>query len=808
MQAKKLLPFLLSVTAFAFGVSGCSDYDNDYTETDILYAQNFEQVFGKVDPNQDWNLLAQLANANKNGTRASGSTTTAVGEFKITVLPESQAANITPATMKDYSKILPESNKGGALYEETNLGRVTQNFSAVTNKIVLYPVYWWTNATDEIGLYYYDEVNGDAVTGGDGKTYKIVKVPITSNHPEELEYSYEADPTWTVFYDYNYTKYMPDDYTQVLVEANKGFKIATGSEYNEYGQTGYITACTLVKTGTKSLDYDSNAGSAGTNFDYCYTPSAYDIVSAIAEIYPDKYKVASDNSYQCLTSVGGKTWESAITILTENGTPIKVDPLIEAANDNTALKGKTPIGFRSKGIVVELPATMKIGFYVMNGPHIMYSEGKLNHKKYWNGEIGTQDACYVATYESKTELDANGKPIRYLAFEDWYDAGDYDLNDIVFRVYGIDEKTIIDNDEISEEGLFVCEDLGNFDFDFNDIVLKAKWRRYYKKTYNYTDGVVTSVTVAQEPSDDLTITAMAAGGANPSKVYFKTKTNSTGQFLGEIHNLLNGSAPSIINAGSKYGKEGKSFTFEEGQFPSAWNKTAYPTGYVSQMFGEGSLYVIASTDNSIEQPEGAYNVEASRRISSDSYKTIGVPQMLLLPMYYEWCQESKPIEDVYPNFTKWVSDAKDNLDWITNGKVESLTTDRGVTPEMYANYTAPITPSGDGDGDSGNSQGGGSGNSDIVCVVSQPVPAKTPWNTAVRGQIITVPSENVAEGDVLKITSKGGNKDFGTGYGYSNYAQGNTTELTITSAMIGKLIYVTLYVEDDAVTEAKIVKQS
>lgn len=795
MKARKLLPVLLSVTASAFVLSGCSDWNNDWTAEELQYAKNFEQTFGRIDPNQDWNLVAQIANSNNVVTRAAGNTTTPTGEFKITVLPESQAANITAETMKDYSKMLPESNLGGAPYAKTNLGRVTQNFSANTNKIVLYPVYWWTDATDEIGLYYYSNETGSvSVTGTDGNSYNIVRVPITTSHPEELEYSYEADPTWATFNNYNYEGNMPEGYKQTLANANKGFKITDGTEYNEHGQSGQIAAGLLMKAGTKSLGYTSDAGiPAGTDFDYCYSPSAYEIVSAIAEIYPEKYKVTSDDNYKRLVSAGGTTWESAITRLLQNQTPDQVDPLIDAAIAGTEVKGIIPTGFRSKGIVVDLPATMKIGFYIKNGSSIMYSEGKLNHKKTWSDHSEEIDACYIATYES-AETDRNDKPIRYLAFEDWYNTGDYDLNDIVFRVYGIDESTIIDNDEISEEGLFVCEDLGAFDFDFNDVVLKAKWRRYYKKTYHETDGVVTSVEVAQEPSDDLTITAMAAGGANPSEVYFKTATNSTGEKLGEIHSMLNGSAPTIINAGPEYGGDGNSFTFEEAQFPATWNSTSYPNGYISQIFGEGYLYVIASTSNSVPDQDGSKsNHIAERLITSDSYKTSGVPQMMLLPMYYEWCQESQPIDEVYPNFTSWVSDVT-KTDWITNGKVEENTTDRGVTPATYAQQTAPT----------GNN--GGSENTDIICSVST-VESITLWGNTYNGQTITIPSDNVTAGDILKITSKNGNKDFGTEYGSSVYAQGNQTELTITEAMIGNSIYVTLYQNDDAITSAVIKKQ-
>lgn len=686
----KILPLL----ATCVGLVGCQDEDFGYTASEIKYKTEFTKAFGNIDPNQDWNLLAQLANSDAE-TRALPSKTTPVGEFKITVLPESQAAPLTTEQMKAYSKMLPESNQGGAPYDKTNLGRVTQDFSAVTKKVVLYPVYWWTSATDEIGIYYYSNESGSvSVSGTDGKTYKIVKVPITDSKPEELELSYEATTQWDEVYGTHGTgkEYYEAHQSDLVTNYPDKYKFANGSDlFDEYGN--YIVSGKFVTyKGKKSLSNATNAGPANTEFDYWGEISGLsDVWADLATLNPSLLKFEGGKCYYA-TSIGGTRWTPVSSVLSQFGDQTKVDPVIDAANKPEPVKNTsiTPTGFRSKGIVVDLPVSMKIGFYITNGSNTMYSEGKLNHKMSWSGHTD-EDACYIATYQSE-ETDAQGKPIRYLAMEDWYNAGDYDLNDIVFRVYGL--ETVVDNEEITEEGLFVCEDLGAFDFDFNDVVLKAAWKRYYKKTYDKdSDGNVTNVNIAQYPSDELTITGMAAGGHNPSDVYFKTASNTSGQRLGEIHEILRSSAPNVINAGETYGGDGHSFTFEEAQFPEAWDKSSYPNGYVSQMFGEGYLYVIASTTNRVNdpvQPSGAYNNEASHLISSTSYKTRGVPQMMLLPMYYEWCQEDQPIETVYLNFTTWVNDAT-KTDWITNGKIESLTTDRGVTPQMY---DKPVTPSG------------------------------------------------------------------------------------------------------------------
>lgn len=644
-KSVKFLP-LLAASAV---VVGCQDYDLGMTVDEIRYKQEFKNAFGDVDPNQDWNLVAQLANGGS-ATRAYGSKNTPTGDFTITVLPESQAAPLTPAQMKGYSKMLPEiGGSGGNTFETSNLGRVTQNFSVTTNRVVLYPVYWWTSAIDEIGLYYYSDEDGcEAVRDNEGNYHNIVKVPITVSHPEELEYRYTAEPTWARFYNYSFNTYVTAEYINYLANNNANYVICNGTQYCSGGYIPYnfTNGILLEYKGQTSLEYNTDAASANTLFDYYDVPSSYSVVSALAEAFPSKFRCVKDDEYYFATSEGGEHWESVLSFLQTyaQNNPEAVDPAIKAATGEAPLD-RTPLGFRSKGIVVDLPANMKIGFYIINkgqqgnaaNPQTKYSEGYLNEKMPWTGYTD-KDQCYVATYESD-EVDAQGNPVRYLAFEDWYGSGDFDLNDIVFRVYGFND--VHDEEDIkTEEGLLVCEDLGNFDFDFNDVVLKLKWRRFYKKTYTTNaQGVVTGVNIAIEPSDEFSITGMAAGGTLRSNVHYKTTD------LGEIHTLLNGTAPNIINAGPKFGNEGqtKTFTIEDN---NEWNETNYPNGYVSQVFGEGlvSIHVENGTD-------------AQKLVSSIGYKTNGVPQMMLLPLDFNWAQETTPIKEAYSQFETWVSDA-------------------------------------------------------------------------------------------------------------------------------------------------------
>lgn len=63
------LMLAVGMAALMFSVSGCSDYDNGFTEKDIEFGKDFESIFGLADPKQDWSM----ANVVKVNTAVSGS---------------------------------------------------------------------------------------------------------------------------------------------------------------------------------------------------------------------------------------------------------------------------------------------------------------------------------------------------------------------------------------------------------------------------------------------------------------------------------------------------------------------------------------------------------------------------------------------------------------------------------------------------------------------------------------------------------------------------------------------------------------
>lgn len=566
----------LCVCLATVSLAGCQDYDGGFSETKIkeaAYAKNFEKAFGEIDPNQNWDLFGQMAQAE--GVRA---LTRGASDIIVTDLGESYYKNVTSEMNQQYQKMLPESEGSSRPYSDTNLGRVTQNFSAYATTLTLYPIHWNTGGSDVVGVYYYSnssDSDATAVTGTDGKTYYIVKKQVYENKTHVAAY--------------------------------------------------YTDSRGTVDVGSSAQD-----------------------LSAVF------------------------SWGA--------------DHLI------------------SKPILVTIPANVgKIGFYITNGSLTSYSESKLNAKVTFS-DAGVKEACYVATYidtdAAGNQITEDGKPVRYLCFEDWMaGATNFDLNDIVFRVYGLDEggSKVVDEDEYDETAILVCEDLGDHDFDYNDIVLKLNYRESQKKEYTRdAQGNVTNVTLG-ELQKTFSITAMAAGGANESDVYYgNTRWN-------EIHKLLNGSAPTIINADTEMGAEGQTITLTGSDVP---NYTRTSTNkFLSLAFLDGYIAIKTYSNGANTTSD-----DAGILITSEAYKTKGAPQMILLPADYLWCKETEPIDEVYPGFTQWVSDAT-----LTNW-LSSRSRGNGNYTNRVVQVVSNNVPTGNDDGndDSGSSDGGNNdgGNTD------------------------------------------------------------------------------------------------
>jgi len=619
MENVKNFRYLPVVAGALMLFASCQDEDFGYTSKQIAYRENFEKSFGNIDPNQNWDLFGQLAAGGETrgmGTRAT--TSTSIGDIQITDLPK---VELTKSEATAYAQMLPESESTSSKYGETNLGRVTQNFSVQLTELELYPVYWNTSGSNTIGLYYYADASttgAEKITGIDGVDYYVVRVPIMGGKTN-LEY-YKTEGGGEVrIHEYQITNDAALYHGLLKEKYPTKYIVADGTQKDKYGEI--ITNGSLIVAVADCYEV-LNGYTAG-------------VASDLATGYPSRFVCKnSSDLYEITSSI--KTYNSC-----------------SEQNVGTHFTRDGAEGLRSQGVKVILPTSTKIGMYLQQELNIFYSESNLNYNIDFGGTDGVKPACHVATFTQKDEsgvdvLDKDGKPIRFLCFEDWYNVQNFDLNDLVFRVYGFDNPgtTIVDNDEYDETAILVCEDLGDFDFDYNDVVLKLNYHESETKTYTKnSQGVVTNVT-SSGVEKALTVTALAAGGANQTTVAIGSYS------WGEIHDLLGGAAPSIINAGAKMGAEGQSLKMTASTNPKMPDYTHSETQkYLSQLFANGDIKISTKSDGANTNDSGI------NLVSSADYKTKGSPTMILLPADYEWCQERQPIDKVYPGFTQWVSDA-------------------------------------------------------------------------------------------------------------------------------------------------------
>lgn len=80
MKVKGLLKFYLPAVAVAMGVGSCQDYNADFNEKEARYTNEFRNIFGDIDPQQDWNMAQQIT-ATLNLPNAKGKSVVKIYEF-------------------------------------------------------------------------------------------------------------------------------------------------------------------------------------------------------------------------------------------------------------------------------------------------------------------------------------------------------------------------------------------------------------------------------------------------------------------------------------------------------------------------------------------------------------------------------------------------------------------------------------------------------------------------------------------------------------------------------------------------------
>lgn len=415
-----------------------------------------------------------------------------------------RALTLSSITMQEALEILPEKGAGNLSWEETNLGNVTDNFSVNASEFYLFPEYWNTSHSYDniIGIYWHVDAETEGaeeitVTNADNSTstYYVVRVPVLQN-PSRFMKTCTATTTevkhftdienWDEIFNKLCKKYEGKYKKEIVDGATKYYHIFTRKEDKGW----------LPLDWTYDADWAEDSGRDWNN-------EVSREVCKLSMIY-------SVNNSNGLEKFTGDLTENDLN--EKSGCPYSGSTLF----------------YTSYGIHITLSEKKLFGFYIEQDGLVMYSQRKLNDAVTIDGE--TRQPSYVATYVDDTDTEGNDK--RHLCFEDWhYSKGNnWDLNDMVFRVYGFDhinssnpgdlesptETLVTDEDKTtSDEGgdeggdeddkpfqwIVACEDLGGTDdYDFNDVVFGVEHLSGQREVY---------------------VTALAAGGTLETQLLFK-----------------------------------------------------------------------------------------------------------------------------------------------------------------------------------------------------------------------------------------------------------------------------------------------
>lgn len=683
------LPAIIAMVAFA--VTACTDYDNDYSEKELEFQKNFEELYGTIDSNQDWNLatrgfvnvtLSKPSNVkvysklgkkygiigdfvNVNGsqklefdimkgvsqimvtdgknahfTRVGGSVNmlssgTRSGHYG-TYDPDEDPLNpngnelsvketemykvFHESEIKEWQTILPE--------KDFNLDKVTKDFTFVsTGKFYMYPIYWQSSSTNEIGMYIYVDGPGDGVveiSRLDGTTKYIKKAPIyTIKSGDELQYG-----KWTLTYAPSVASNPLND-----VDANPAVLLA-GREYRNFTPATWNEDKTQMKT------------------------------------------VA--------------TWDEVVW-----------EPVGAQDPSSTPFEWSEDVEFeRSRAIEIDVPVGTKFGFYLdhSNGTDEFYSEAannsdfdyanhavskQGNHMQVTDKTISTTKKAYhAATFE------LNGTT--YFGMEDWTNTSqsDMDLNDFMCIFDGALPIPVDEEETTTSSWILACEDLGSTnDIDFNDVVLQV----------SHVSGRNTA-----------TITPLAAGGNLATDIWVGVPYEEGSIRVGEVHHLFgDGDAQtgeySFHNTYSR-GSAGRGTTINV-------DKNFSMASSVVGTYDDASTVNMAGIHLMTDQSDGRGSGSSNAGAIVISAPTTGaVPQMICLPAKYvkatgnivggkpeyeigdwAWPRERIEIGTAYPKFREWVGNSN-NTDWynyasgaVITGRSETTTDNPNDTPPVDAN---------------------------------------------------------------------------------------------------------------------------
>lgn len=681
MKVKGLLKFYLPAVAVAMGVGSCQDYNADFSEEALKkeqFAEQFQKMFGKIDPQQDWNMATQVvANVNTDiPVSVSIYNVSPINNNSVLLTSKQNVGNgasIKFDVPKYYNKVYVVANRDGidikSDYYDVADGKVDIALSSLSTRAASNPspVRFGAAFTDAYmdkfqdnhnywPLLHINEHNSDINFNKLYSTYPLMGVVTTDGGSVMISDIDAIVGKGGVFNERN------DERTECNL--SKWY-----SELNAENGAEYI----LAEDGPVEFDIMYGGTVKHNQIGYFYYSDGTPYEKAIRMPH---YVIGS-----CRPQDNVKVNDVAMA----TGDGMRLPALVQSydtSGEDAKLTGThyKLTYFGESGLDEENASyTFKAGthvvfFMVQNGINVENSYGyniensvpKFNafENKYWLDNAddhginrwvhsGDKATCPQLT----GEIDAvtyrwGGMTI--LGFED---RDEDDMNDILFFIHGKFSNEIKElKEEIDTyEWMVACEDLGSTDdYDFNDVVFGVKHYKSSKTMYSkYYDEegklVSTGLPVIIDKENYLMVTPKAAGGTLKSNVYYDERN------LGEIHTLLN------VDAKDTYD------SMESGSMPILNARTLSYTGTpVIIKLDDDEEFSMAHIENGVKSiAKFSIKVEDKNEAVKISAPDAGeAPQMLILPIGWDWPTEQTPITTAYPEFKTWVSTAEEN-GWIT-----------------------------------------------------------------------------------------------------------------------------------------------
>ena len=541
-----------------------------------------------------------------------GTSSTPSGDIVISAADPEEARLIPFLDVTLFTNKMPE---GGIniFNDEVNLDFVFRS----VGDIIIYPVYWETKNTNELGIAY---LNNEGV---------MQHIPIYSNYKSDT-FDPEANILGVTYIDAAYVKTCSINNLCEAAEPVVGDRVlADGRTFADLDMSKDDDFYILVNSLTNEEYAQIIKNNGG---DDVLSVTRYNGLGLFKDASPITQNRWSGN-FTTLTYIASNPTYDAATGILGAGNSNAVGTTITTNNDNAAVY--------SRGVKVHVPVGMRYGMYIQreDGSYFYSVRNHNTDKALQRDEQGNalpgpvftdEGARHAATWTDRKF------GWRWLSFEDCKpeeESTNVDINDMVFLIANAVQDDDTPNDppvEIEDpdepvgepiKWLIACEDLGAIDdFDFNDVVFEVEY-------------------VAGE--NKAKITPLAAGGTLETYLMRGDEVIS-----GEWHSYFGGASHTQMMNTTTITHHPASFEIDVDPDNFSISSSLEGEGYRKNM-GDFHIKVVrANGDVTNITPPGPGDA----------------PQMMLIfqpeGKPWRWPIERHHIKSAYPKFTDWISTGK------------------------------------------------------------------------------------------------------------------------------------------------------